>query len=225
MKKRWMLASAALTILLAGGCASSQDREDAEESRQSRNTQETDGGENEQTLQESQEETADPDNRTADREEDETMSGEKRQIRVLAEDGSEIIFELNDSTAAADLYAQLPLSVEIEDFSDNEKIFYPEALDTADTPLGGWRPEPWHTMRPGEMWSCFTVNTARIRRFMSWATQCQARKKYHNSRARWSSKRFTDPACGTPWGLSPSFCEMFRQNSWRRRIRQTERSL
>ena len=39
-----MLASAALTILLAGGCASSQDREDAEESRQSRNTQETDGG-------------------------------------------------------------------------------------------------------------------------------------------------------------------------------------
>ena len=44
MKKRWMLASAALTILLAGGCASSQDREDAEESRQSRNTQETDGG-------------------------------------------------------------------------------------------------------------------------------------------------------------------------------------
>ncbi|HJA33128.1 MAG TPA: hypothetical protein H9794_02565 [Candidatus Mediterraneibacter merdigallinarum] len=58
-------------------------------------------------------------------------------MRVLAEDGSEIIFELNDSTAAADLYAQLPLSVEIEDFSDNEKIFYPEALDTADTPLAG----------------------------------------------------------------------------------------
>lgn len=132
-----MLASAALTILLAGCCASSQSRESAEDSRQSRNTQETDGGENEQTLQESQEETADPDNRTADREEDETMSGEKRQIRVLAEDGSEIIFELNDSTAAADLYAQLPLSVEIEDFSDNEKIFYPEALDTADTPLAG----------------------------------------------------------------------------------------
>ena len=220
-----MLASAALTILLAGGCASSQDREDAEESRQSRNTQETDGGENEQTLQESQEETADPDNRTADREEDETMSGEKRQIRVLAEDGSEIIFELNDSTAAADLYAQLPLSVEIEDFSDNEKYFIPK-LWTLQIPLWrGWRPEPWHTMRPGEMWLCFTVNTARIRRFMSWATQCQARKKYHNSRARWSSKRFTDPACGTPWGLSPSFCEMFRQNSWRRRIRRTERSL
>lgn len=137
MKKRWMLVSAALTILLAGGCASSQSRESAEESRQSRNTQETDGGDNEQTLQESQEETAGPDNRAADREEDETMSGEKRQIRALAEDGSEIIFELNDSTAAADLYAQLPLSVEIEDFSDNEKIFYPEALDTADTPLAG----------------------------------------------------------------------------------------
>ena len=63
------------------------------------------------------------------------MTSENRQIRVTAEDGGEIIFELNDSTAASDLYGQLPLSVEIEDFSDNEKIFYPEELNTSDTPL------------------------------------------------------------------------------------------
>lgn len=53
------------------------------------------------------------------------MTSANRQIRVTAEDGGEIIFELNESTAASDLYGQLPLSVEIEDFSDNEKIFYP----------------------------------------------------------------------------------------------------
>ena len=63
------------------------------------------------------------------------MASANRQIRVTAEDGGEIIFELNESTAASDLYGQLPLSVEIEDFSDNEKIFYPEELDTSDTPL------------------------------------------------------------------------------------------
>ena len=37
----------------------------------------------------------------------------------------QIIYELNDSTAARQLYDQLPLSVEVEDFSTNEKIFYP----------------------------------------------------------------------------------------------------
>ena len=63
------------------------------------------------------------------------MTSANRQIRVTAEDGGEIIFELNESIAASDLYGQLPLSVEIEDFSDNEKIFYPEELDTSDTPL------------------------------------------------------------------------------------------
>lgn len=49
---------------------------------------------------------------------------------------STIVYALNDSPAADALYAQLPLRVAIEDYSTNEKIFYPpKALDTGDSPL------------------------------------------------------------------------------------------
>jgi len=49
--------------------------------------------------------------------------------------GKTTVFELNNSPAAQDLYSQLPLSIKIEDYSDNEKIFYPpRKLNTADTP-------------------------------------------------------------------------------------------
>jgi hypothetical protein len=56
------------------------------------------------------------------------------QISVKA-NGKTTVFELNNSPAARDLYAQLPLSIKVENYSDNEKIFYPpEKLNTADTP-------------------------------------------------------------------------------------------
>ena len=59
----------------------------------------------------------------------------KRQIKIV-EDGKEIIFELNDSIAADSLYNQLPLEVEVSDYSNEEKIFYPNrSLDTSGTPL------------------------------------------------------------------------------------------
>ena len=46
-----------------------------------------------------------------------------------------VVYELNDSPAAASLCEQLPITVEVEDYSTNEKIFYPEqGLDTTDTP-------------------------------------------------------------------------------------------
>jgi len=46
------------------------------------------------------------------------------------------VFELNDSQASRDLYDQLPLSIAVEDYASNEKIFYPpKKLGTADTPL------------------------------------------------------------------------------------------
>ena len=49
---------------------------------------------------------------------------------------STIVYALNDSPAADARYAQLPLRVAIEDYSTNEKIFYPpKALDTGDSPL------------------------------------------------------------------------------------------
>ena len=43
---------------------------------------------------------------------------------------SVVVYALNDSAAADSLYEQLPLTVQIEDYSTNEKIFYPpEELD------------------------------------------------------------------------------------------------
>ena len=56
------------------------------------------------------------------------------KIHVKA-NGKTTVFELNTSPAARDLYAQLPLSIKVEDYSDDEKIFYPpNKLSTADTP-------------------------------------------------------------------------------------------
>ena len=59
---------------------------------------------------------------------------DKKMISISSEDAY-IIYELNDSTAARQLYDQLPLLVEVDDFSTNEKIFYPsQELDTSDSP-------------------------------------------------------------------------------------------
>lgn len=50
--------------------------------------------------------------------------------------GNDIVFELNDSQAAKDLHAQLPLNIDVENYGSNEKIFYPpKKLQTANTPL------------------------------------------------------------------------------------------
>ncbi|MCI8409839.1 MAG: hypothetical protein HFJ09_11320 [Lachnospiraceae bacterium] len=47
-----------------------------------------------------------------------------------------IVYQLNNSKAAKDLYNQLPLTLKIENYSDNEKIFYPPTkLNTNDTPI------------------------------------------------------------------------------------------
>lgn len=51
-----------------------------------------------------------------------------------------MIYALNDRSAASSLLEQLPLTMEVEDYSTNEKIFYPpQELDTSDTPtaVGG----------------------------------------------------------------------------------------
>ncbi|WP_320172400.1 cyclophilin-like fold protein [Maridesulfovibrio sp.] len=57
------------------------------------------------------------------------------QIKVQA-NGQEVVFELNDSQASKDLYAQLPIDIKVENYSSNEKIFYPaKKLGTANTPL------------------------------------------------------------------------------------------
>ncbi|MCB2192900.1 MAG: hypothetical protein KQI62_15120 [Deltaproteobacteria bacterium] len=56
------------------------------------------------------------------------------QISVKAK-GNTTVFELNNSQAAKELYAQLPLSIKVENYSSNEKIFYPpKKLNTQNTP-------------------------------------------------------------------------------------------
>ena len=60
--------------------------------------------------------------------------GETVQIGVHS-NGNITIFELNDSLAAQALYEQLPMSIEVENFGNNEKIFYPpKKLPTEKTP-------------------------------------------------------------------------------------------
>ena len=55
-------------------------------------------------------------------------------IKINA-NGQTIVFELNNSRAARELYAQLPLKIKVEDYAGKEKIFYPpEKLNTSQTP-------------------------------------------------------------------------------------------
>lgn len=62
-------------------------------------------------------------------------NGENMQITVHS-NGNITVFQLNDSQAVKELYDQLPLSIEVENYSHNEKIFYPpKKLGTSNTPL------------------------------------------------------------------------------------------
>lgn len=66
-------------------------------------------------------------------EEDDMAEG--RAITVACGDAT-VTYQLNDSAAVDALLSQLPLTLEVEDFSDNEKVFYPpEELDVTDAPL------------------------------------------------------------------------------------------
>ncbi|MBS7008693.1 cyclophilin-like fold protein [Anaerostipes sp.] len=79
--------------------------------------------------------TKDTDSAQADTSKKEDAMNRKQQIRISSKDGQNVVFELNDSPAARSLYGQLPLSVKIDDYSDNEKIFYPpEKLNISSTP-------------------------------------------------------------------------------------------
>lgn len=58
------------------------------------------------------------------------------QIVVEGQEGHQVFFQLHASKAAQTLYDQLPITIEVENYSDNKKIFYPkEALNTSDAQL------------------------------------------------------------------------------------------
>lgn len=67
-------------------------------------------------------------------EEPEETAPEGRLITVRFGEET-VVYELNDSPAASSLLEQLPITIEVEDYSTNEKIFYPsQELNTANTP-------------------------------------------------------------------------------------------
>lgn len=67
---------------------------------------------------------------------EEQAPSETQLVRVTDSQGTTLTLHLNGSQAARDLCAQLPLNIEVENYSTNEKIFYPpKKLHTADTPM------------------------------------------------------------------------------------------
>ncbi len=92
----------------------------------------TASGENEQNDSSAQEENGG---------ENSQGSPENSTMRISVTDGVHtVVFACNNSRAAASLLAQLPLTTKVEDYLDNEKIFYPEPLDITgaiDAPGGG----------------------------------------------------------------------------------------
>lgn len=52
-------------------------------------------------------------------------NGENMKISV-SDGKNKIVYELNTSEQSKSLYSQLPLKVQIENYSTNEKIFYPK---------------------------------------------------------------------------------------------------
>ena len=84
---------------------------------------------------------------------DPVQNGSERRIQIIA-NGQTIIFELNDSQAARDLVAQLPLDIDVENYGSNEKIVSPpRKLNTTGTALA-------KNVRPGTL--CYYAPWANV---------------------------------------------------------------
>lgn len=83
---------------------------------------------------------------------DQVKSEDAMRIKVSSE-GTEIIFELNDSSASISFWEQLPLTVSVENYGNNEKVFnIPQRLDESNV-RGGSCPKgsiayfsPWNNV-------------------------------------------------------------------------------
>lgn len=76
-------------------------------------------------------------NQSEDEQGEASQEEEEPRMRIsIQANGKTTIYELNDGNAAKELYEQLPLTIDVEDYSNNEKIFYPpKKLDTTNTPM------------------------------------------------------------------------------------------
>lgn len=128
MRKTASFFLGGILLFLLSACSSNSEQQTG-----NKNVNQTD-----QTVTETQisaSETQIPASEELTSEADETIVNEL-QIRVEGEDGQNIVFQLNNSPAANTLYEQLPLSISVDNYSHNEKIFYPpDELDTSETPL------------------------------------------------------------------------------------------
>lgn len=59
---------------------------------------------------------------------------EDAQAITISNNGHKLTFALNDSSASKALLKQLPMTVEVKNFSDNEKLFYPKEKLPKDAP-------------------------------------------------------------------------------------------
>lgn len=123
MRKIISIGSALFLLLSVSGCAAP----DSDSADPQQNAAETEA--------ESQRATESPS------EDADAIKQEVANMRIsVKSEEYEIIYELNDSKAAKELYAQLPLTTEVEPFSNNEMTFYPEKLDVADAPFSDGEP-------------------------------------------------------------------------------------
>ena len=115
-RKIWQLL---LTVLLMGvifaGCASAGTKTANNNGSASalQKTEETSGT----VKKEAAEKKENRETRTA-------MPETNLKIKLVA-NGKEIVFALNDTSVSRSFYAQLPLTVAVENYSNNEKIFQP----------------------------------------------------------------------------------------------------
>ena len=118
-KRFWILSSILVSAMLLTGCANERQAEEPP---------------NEQQAAEPSDESSEPSSVTEEPQVETSESEEILYIRIEAGSQS-IVFQLNDSSAARSLYDQLPLTLPVENYSNNEKIFYPpKELDVSDTP-------------------------------------------------------------------------------------------
>ena len=141
LKKATGILAVFLLLLTIPACGASRETGDsAGQQERNRESEETEAGE---------EEAVTPETLTGAQDGKDEKEEEEAMMISVKSDAYEIIYKLNGSRAAEELYAQLPLTTEVEPFSNNEMTFYPEKLSTEDTPFSGGEPgslsyyEPW----------------------------------------------------------------------------------
>ena len=133
MKRRYTVFSLAVIIMFvcAAGCGVPGEKDfqpAVEQDNPEQNNSEL------SSLEQQTEEATDAMEESSAEKATEEKEPEAMKIKVASEE-YEIVYELNRSRAAKELYTQLPLTLEVIDFSTNEKTFYPpETLDVSDAP-------------------------------------------------------------------------------------------